>query len=78
MHLFFHYTALHHIHFMNYSYDPGRHLWLLSSFSLFICSLCPPLSAIALFFDLEMFHLATGVVALFLLYIFSLLNSSDV
>lgn len=64
------YMALHHIYFMNDSYDPGSHLWLLSCLPLFIYSLCPPLSEITLFFLLEMFHLTTAaVVILFLLYI---------
>lgn len=72
------YMALHHIYFMNDSYDPGSHLWLLSCLSRFIYSLCPLLSEADLFFLLEMFHLTTvAVVALFLLYIFSRLNSSD-
>jgi len=63
---------------LNYSYDLGSHLWLLSCLPLFMHSLCPPLSEIDLFFLLEMFDLTTAaVVTLFLLYEFSRFNSSD-
>lgn len=77
IHLVSGYTALHHIYFMNDSYDPRSHLWLLSCLPLFIYSLCPPLTEIALFSLRDVSSDTAAVVALFLLYIFSHLNSSD-
>lgn len=77
VHLVSGYTALHHIYFMNDSYDPRSHLLLLSCLPLFIYSLCPPLTEIALFALRDVSSDTAAVVALFLLYIFSHLNSSD-
>lgn len=72
------YTPHHHIYVMNDVYDLASLVPFCLPVFIYSCPLWLPLSETALFFLLEMFHLTTAaVVTLFLLYIFSHLNSPD-